>query len=145
MQPPRRRLLLFPFFQFGRGAGSERATHSPTSFYFFAAFTPTLRTVSITLLLAPPPQVVGRRKNIYIYLFLRELRLPTPFPFPTPYTPFFLLRNPPPPLSRFSLSFVLSFSFLFLLSLFLLPTSIYHFLPRRRTFARPTKRGNRKD
>lgn len=75
---PRRRLLLFPFFQFGWGAGSERATHSPTPFYFLAAFTPTLRTVSITLLLAPPPQVAGRRKNIYIYLFLRGLRLPLP-------------------------------------------------------------------
>lgn len=42
MQLPRRRLLLFPFFQFGWGAGSERATHSLTPFYFLAAFSPTL-------------------------------------------------------------------------------------------------------
>lgn len=131
--PPRRRLLLFPFFQFGWGAGSERATHSPTPFYFLAAFTPTLRTVSITLLLAPPPQVAGRRKNIYIYLFLRGLRLPLPpsrsYPF-SPFSPQLYSSLPP---WKFSLSLVLDIFFLFLL--FLSP-SYFHLplltAPRRR-------------
>lgn len=138
--PPRRRLLLFPFFQFGWGAGSKRATHSPTPFYFLTTFTPTLRIVSITLLLAPPPQVAGRRKNIYIYLFLRGLRLPTPFSL-LPRAPFSPQLYSPPPPSRFSLSRVLSFFFLFLL--FLSP-SYFHLplltAPRRRASARPTRR-----
>lgn len=145
MQPPRRRLLLFPFFQFGWGAGSKRATHSPTPFYFLTTFTPTPRIVSITLFLAPPPQVAGRRKNIYIYLFLRGLRLPTPFSL-LPRAPFSPppLYSPPPP-SRFSLSRVLSFFFLFLL--FLSP-SYFHLplltAPRRRAFARVREREREK-
>lgn len=137
MQPPRRRLLLFPFFQFGWGAGSERATHSPTPFYFLAIFSPTLRTVSIALLLAPPSQVAGRRKNIYIYLFLRVLRLPTPYP-PSPYS---LLSAIPSSASTFRDSLCLAY-FLFLSHssyFFLLLTSIYHFLPRRGA-ARPRDR-----
>lgn len=149
MQPPRRRLLLFPFFQFGWGAGSKRATHSPTPFYFLTTFTPTSRIVSITLLLAPPPQVAGQRKNIYIYLFLRGLRLPTPFSFllRAPFSPP-QLYSPPPP-SRFSLSRVLAFFFLFLLflspSYFHLPllTAPRRAAPRRRASARPTKREER--
>jgi len=67
MQPPRRRLLLFPFFQFGWGAGSERATHSPIPFYFPAAFAPTLRTVSIHPLTCTPSSG-GRPKEKYLYL-----------------------------------------------------------------------------
>lgn len=141
MQPPRRRLLLFPFFQFGWGAGSERATHSPTPFYFLAAFAPTLRTVSITLLLAPPPQVAGRRKNIYIYLFLRGLRLPIPFSLLPPVAPFSPHHRSPPPPLRFSLSLVPTFFFLFLL--FLSP-SYFHLplltAPRRRASERERQR-----
>lgn len=138
MQPPRRRLLLFPFFQFGWGAGSERATHSPTPFYFLAAFTPTLRTVSITLLLAPPPQVAGRRKNIYIYLFLRGLRLPLPPSRSYPVPP--SLRNSTLRLHlRDSLCLSCFLSFSYSSCFFLLLTSIYHFLPRRGA-ARPRDR-----
>lgn len=122
MQPPRRRLLLFPFFQFGWGAGSERATHSPTPFYFLAAFTPTPRTVSITLLLAPPPHVAGRRKNIYIYLFLRGLRLPTPFLLLSPCS---LLSATLLSASTFEIFSVSRTFFLFLIS----PASFSFLLP----------------
>lgn len=127
MQPPRRRLLLFPFFQFGWGAGSERATHSPTPFYFLTIFSPTLRTVSIALLLAPPSQVAGRRKNIYIYLFLRGLRLPTLIPpRRTPFSPQY--HPPPPPFEILSVSRTFFFLLVPLTSFsFLLPsTTSYH-------------------
>lgn len=138
MQLPRRRLLLFPFFQFGWGAGSERATHSPIPFYFLAAFAPTLAPSPSTLLLAPPPQVAGRRKNIYIYLFLRGLRLPTPsssLAIPC-YPP---LRNT---ILRHHLRDSLCLTYFLFLShcFFLLLTSIHHFLPRRRASARRPER-----
>ena len=140
--PPRRRLLLFPFFQFGWGAGSERATHSPTPFYFLAAFTPTLRTVSITLLLAHPllRWPAEGKISIFIcffagYVSLYPLLVPTPFSLLSA-----TLLSPLPPW-RFSLSFVLDFFFLFFL--FLSP-SYFHlpFLtaPRRRASARLTER-----
>lgn len=64
------------------------------------------------------PSSGGRPKEKYLYLSISS-RATSPYSLPasTPRTPFFLLRNPPPPLLRFSLSFVLSFSFLFLLPL----------------------------
>lgn len=78
MQLPRRRLLLFPFFQFGWGAGSERATHSPIPFYFLAAFAPTLAPSPSTLLLAPPSSG-GRSKEKYLYLSVSS-RATSPYP-----------------------------------------------------------------
>jgi len=80
MQPPRRRLLLFPFFQFGWGAGSERATHSPIPFYFPAAFAPTLRTVSIHPLTCTPSSrwPAEGKISIFICFFAGYVSLPPP-------------------------------------------------------------------
>lgn len=89
MQPPRRRLLLFPFFQFGWGAGSERATHSLIPFYFLAAYAPTLQTVSIHPLTCTPFSG-GRPKEKYLYLSVSS-RATSPLLVPTSVLP--PLRN----------------------------------------------------
>lgn len=89
MQPPRRRLLLFPFFQFGWGAGSERATHSLIPFYFLAAYAPTLQTVSIHPLTCTPFSG-GQPKEKYLYLSVSS-RATSPLLVPTSVLP--PLRN----------------------------------------------------
>lgn len=99
-----------------------------------------------------PPQVAGRRKNIYIYLFLRGLRLPTltsrSYPRLAPSSPRY---HPPPPPSEilsvcctffFFLNPPASFSFL------LPPTTSYRVAVRRgaaRSRDRRRKRGWRSE
>lgn len=136
MQPPRRRLLLFPFFQFGWGAGSERATHSPIPFYSLPPSLPPFGPSPSTLLLAPPPQVASRRKNIYIYLFLRGLRLllPSPRPYPLCY----LLSAIPSSATTFEILSVSRTFFFFLISCAFL--SLSYFDPPLLTMA-PRVRG----
>lgn len=116
------------YFHFSNSVGGREASvqHTPSPpFYFLAIFSPTLRTVSIALLLAPPSQVAGRRKNIYIYLFLRVLRLPTLLSSPrhTPFSPQY--HPPPPPFEILSVS--LTFFF------FLIPLTSFSFLPSSTT------------
>lgn len=109
---------------------------------FLPSSLPPFRTVSIALLLAPPSQVAGRRKNIYIYLFLRGLRLlPSSPPSLCSFPPFSPQYHPPPP--PFEILSVSRTFFFFLIPLtsfsFLLPsTTSYH--GWRRASARPTKK-----
>lgn len=137
MQPPRRRLLLFPFFQFGWGAGSERATHSPTPFYFLAAHSHSSDRLHHPLTCTPSSR--GRPKEKYLYLSVSS-RATSPYPLlaPTPMLP--SLPNSTLRLhlrDSLCLSYFLSFSYSS--CFFLLLTSIYHFLPRRGA-ARPRDR-----
>lgn len=145
MQLPRRRLLLFPFFQFGWGAGSERATHSLTPFYFLAAFSPTLGPSPSPSYLYPSSG--GRPKEKYLYLSVSS-RATSPYPHLALLPPArALLPAIPSSASTIGDSLCLLY-FLFLSQssrFFLFLTSTYHFLPRRgaarrRAFARPTEK-----
>ena len=156
--PPRRRLLLFPFFQFGLGGG-KRATPSPLFslhpaspvFYhprgFLAcsgrfSFPPLrLRSLSLSLSLSLSPGGQPKEKYLYLSVSSRDICLPLrpsrPLALPRAIrsVSFSFFSTPPPPWSfsvsptPFSVSRYLSVS---------LPYSCSLSLPRFLSFFRPS-------